>query len=150
MVCYSVKNCLTHVLSRWVDEYRLPRRFAKLPWQSVDCDSESLRDDAVETWSWYPTIESCCKLSSWISCRAMTWVKAYCKKTYKHVVGFFEQHMSGTTNTTHMLFTSCVPYNKCMTNTKASWNPVRVEPAHWKPVDINPGSLEWVKMRHAC
>ena len=32
---------------------------------------------------------------------------------------------------------------------KTSWNPVGVEPVHWKPEDINPGPLNWVQMRNA-
>jgi len=36
--------------------------------------------------------------------------------THKHVVGFFEQHMSGTTNPIYMLFTNCVTYNKYVTD----------------------------------
>jgi len=27
-----------------------------------------------------------------------------------------------------------------------SWNPAGVEPVHWKPADINPGSLKWAKI----
>jgi len=30
---------------------------------------------------------------------------------------------------------------------KASWNPAGVEPVHWKPADINPGALKWVKIK---
>jgi len=32
---------------------------------------------------------------------------------------------------------------------KASSNPAGVEPVHWKPADINPGSLKWVQIRNA-
>ena len=32
---------------------------------------------------------------------------------------------------------------------KASWNPAGVEPIHWIPADINPGSLKWVQMGNA-
>jgi len=28
----------------------------------------------------------------------------------------------------------------------ASWNPLGVEPVHWKPADIKPGQLKWVKI----
>ena len=72
------------------------------------------------------------------------------QKTYERIVGFFEQHISGTTNTIHMLFTNCVKYNKYNTNIeKASWNPGSVEPVHCNPADINPGSFKWVDMRNA-
>ena len=30
---------------------------------------------------------------------------------------------------------------------KTSWNPAGVESVYWKPTDISPGSLEWVKIR---
>ena len=30
---------------------------------------------------------------------------------------------------------------------KASWNPAGIEPVHWKPADINPSSLKWVKIK---
>jgi len=30
---------------------------------------------------------------------------------------------------------------------KASWNPAGIETVHWKPADINPGSLKWVKIK---
>jgi len=42
------------------DEDRHPHLYARLSCNlglRVDCDSRSLCDDAVETWSWYPTIE---------------------------------------------------------------------------------------------
>ena len=38
------------------------------------------------------------------------------QKQYKHVVGFFEEHMSGTTNTIHMLFKNSVTYHKYISN----------------------------------
>ena len=36
--------------------------------------------------------------------------------TFKHVVGFSAQHMSGTTNTICVLFINFVTYNKYITN----------------------------------
>jgi len=30
---------------------------------------------------------------------------------------------------------------------KACWNPVGVNPSHWKPADIYPGSLKWVEIK---
>ena len=47
---------LTRSGLRW-DEDRLPHQFARFSWLRVECDTQSLCDDAVETWSWYPTIE---------------------------------------------------------------------------------------------
>ena len=38
------------------------------------------------------------------------------QKTYNHVVGFFEEHRSGTTNTIHKLYKNCVTYNEYITN----------------------------------
>jgi len=38
------------------------------------------------------------------------------QKTYKHVVRFFEEHVSGSTNTIHALFAYCVTFNKYITN----------------------------------
>ena len=34
------------------------------------------------------------------------------QKTYKHVVGFFQEHLSETTTTIHMTVTNCVTYNQ--------------------------------------
>jgi len=71
----------------------------------VDCDSQSLCDDKVQTWSWYPTLElvsSHCdtmKLDTvpewWHGSRRT----AHQRKKHVHCVGFFEQHMWGTTIT---------------------------------------------------
>jgi len=88
----------------------------------VDYDSESVRDDANETWScletWYPTIISGIPLyavkSSIVSGNDMD--QGVLQKAYKHAVGFFQEHMSGTTNTIHMLFYHCVKYDKYITN----------------------------------
>jgi len=30
---------------------------------------------------------------------------------------------------------------------KSPWNPAGIEPVHWKPADINPGALKWVKIK---
>jgi len=58
MVCFWANSCLTDILSRWVgDEDCLQHRFARLSWLKVDCDTQSLCDDAFETWSWHPTKE---------------------------------------------------------------------------------------------
>ena len=40
----------------------------------------------------------------------VTLVKAYC--IYKHVVGFFQEHLSENTTTIHMTVTNCVTYNQ--------------------------------------
>jgi len=38
---------------------------------------------------------------------------------------------------------------KWLSARQTAWNPVGVEPIHWKPADINPGSLTWVTKRIA-
>jgi len=87
---------------RWYD-YHLPRQYAKLLWLRIVCDCESL-----QTWrSWHMIMSGdmipnhviplyTVKLSIVLGddmCQGKL------PKIYNHVVGFFEEHMSGTTNT---------------------------------------------------
>jgi len=87
MVCYWVKSCLTmSCLAEWAAVRSGPPStliYQVATWLRVDCDTQSLCDDAVETWSWYPTVEllwSHCTLWNRIPCQAMTWVQAYCRQ----------------------------------------------------------------------
>jgi len=97
---------------RW-DEDCLPHQFSRLSWLRINCHVQSLCNDAVETWSWYPAIEllwSHCTLWNWIPCRVMAWVQAYCrhKKKHVHVVGFFWTTYVRNYNNICMFFPDCV------------------------------------------
>jgi len=39
--------------------------------------------------------------------------KGVLHKIYKSFVGFFQEHMSGTTHSIYMLFKTCVTHNEC-------------------------------------
>jgi len=129
MVCYWVKSCLTPILSHWIVCSNMSTTcHAGMPschdwgltvtvslsgqwWRGRNLIMSGVmlpnKNKATHT---HPTMESRCTLSCLISCRVMTCVKAYYKKTNKYVVGVFEEHMSGTTNTTYILFKNCVTY----------------------------------------
>ena len=116
MVCYWVKSCLTmSCLAEWAAIRSGPPStpICQVAMTGCDCDIQSLCDDAVETWSWYPTIDpellwSHCTLWDWTPYQAMTRVQAQTKNKHVHVVGFFEHHMSWTTITYVCFFANCV------------------------------------------
>jgi len=41
----------------------------------------------------------------------------------------------------HLFWDISFETSLCSSERNASWNPAEVEPIHWKPADINPGSL---------